>query len=77
MSKRRTKYSSWRIRCDKEGFIWIWQDHKFTIGSDFIEEIHQYLLEYVGPTDDITYIGFREEELTIKGKRFLEVMNES
>ena len=74
---RSRKYKNWRVKCDENGFIWIWCDHKFTVGSMKIDEVHEYLLEFVGPSDDIAYVGFKEEELKIKGKKFLEVMNES
>jgi hypothetical protein len=74
---KRTKYSYWKVICDKNGFIWVWQDSKFTVGGEEIDELHEWMVQFVSPTDDLTYIGFREEELKIKGKKFLEVMNGS
>lgn len=71
-----SSYQSWKLKCNEHGEIWIWCDHKFRIASWSIDEIHQYLKEFVKPADDIEYVGFGKGDCKIKGKRFLEKHNE-
>jgi hypothetical protein len=70
-------YTNWRIKVDKKGLIWIWASGKFQLSSMEISVIQKYLAEYIKPDDDITYIGFKKEEIIIKSKKFFEVYNGS
>ena len=74
MAKKKVKTSSsyWRIIEQEDGEIFIFNDSKFRIYSRKYEEIEDYLAEWVNPNDVMTFVGFREEDVQVKGKKFLK-----
>lgn len=70
------KNSNWKIKKGPSNMIYLYCNAKTMVWSMKIDEIHQYLKEFVKPEDVITYSGFEKEERKIKGKKLLEVLNE-
>lgn len=70
------KNHNWKIRKESQDWIYLYCDSKTRVWSMNIDEIHQYLKEFVKSEDIIIYSGFNKEDHKIKGKKLLEVLSE-